>query len=330
MFLLAVPPSRLFLGVFPWYGFLIVLGAGLAVLLADREAGRQHLPKDSVIDLALRVLPAGILGARLYYVLFSWQEYIGHPLSILFIWEGGLAIYGGLIAGFLVVLLFCRRRKLSLFLVLDILVPGVSLAQAIGRWGNYFNQEAYGLPLRQGSPLCFFPLAVLIRSSAGSEWHLAAFFYESVLDLLIFLFLLWGRRRFFRRQGDVLCFYLLLYAAGRLVIEDLRMDSLYLGSSIRVSQLLSVLLCLLVFLFFLGRSLAFRTKAADILRSAGSLIALLFTGLVLWFCICGSFPWGTSKTSEIILLLAYSACMVLNAVIAYVRIPSSEVCYARK
>ena len=238
----AAPSSSMFLGLIPWYGLLIVAGASLAVFLADREAKRQRLPPDTVIDLALWVLPLGILGARAYYVLFSWPVFERNPVSVLYIWEGGLAIYGGLIAGFLTLLVFCRRRKLSLPRMLDILAPGVALAQAIGRWGNYFNQEAYGWAIPADSPAAFFPLAVLISAPAGPEWHLATFFYESVLDFCIFLFLMLTRRRLLRRPGNVFLFYLLFYAAGRMVIEGLRTDSLYLGSSIRISQLLSALM----------------------------------------------------------------------------------------
>ncbi len=325
---MATPSSRLFLGLVPWYGLLIVLGAALAVFLADREANRQGLPKDTVIDLSLRILPIGILGARIYYVLFSWDDFASRPISALFIWEGGLAIYGGLIAGFLTVLLFCRRRKLPVFLLLDVLIPGVPLAQAIGRWGNYFNQEAYGLPLPSGSPLCFFPLAVLIQDSTGSGWHLAAFFYESALDLLIFLFLVLGRRRLFRRQGDVLLFYFLLYAAARLVIENVRMDSLYLGSSVRISQLLSVLLCLIVFLLFFRRRLTDGGGLPSVLRAV-CFLTLAFTGLIMIFCVNGTFPWNASVLTEILFLTAYSVWMILACMLCYGRTPASEVCYAR-
>ncbi len=239
---MAVPASRYIFGSVPWYSVLIVCGAALAVILAVREEKRAGLPKDTIIDLALWVLPLGILGARIYYVLFTWSQYRNNLVSVLYIWEGGLAIYGGLIAGLLTVIVFCRRRKLSLMTVCDILVPGVMLAQAIGRWGNYFNMEAYGLPLTDPS-LCFFPMGVQIPENGTLVWHMATFFYESLLDFLIFLFLLYFRRRLVRRRGDVFFAYLFLYGAARLIVENFRMDSLYAGSQIRVSQLLSALLC---------------------------------------------------------------------------------------
>ena len=238
---MSVAPSRFLLGRLPWYSVLIVIGAALAIWLAAREKEKYGLPKGTMVDLALRVLPVGILGARLYYVLFSWSAYRDNPVSMLYIWEGGLAIYGGLIAGFLCVWIFCRRRKLSLLTVCDALIPGVALAQAIGRWGNYFNQEAYGRLITTPG-LCFFPLGVQIAGSAGLEWHMATFFYESVLDFGIFLFLRlrWDRMR--SHRGDTLFTYLFLYGAARLIVENFRMDSLYAGT-VRVSQLLSVVLC---------------------------------------------------------------------------------------
>jgi len=241
---LSIPYSRYLVGPLPWYSFLIILGAALAVILAVKEEKRLHLPKDTIIDLALYAIPFGILGARIYYVLFSWDSFKDHPLSVLRIWEGGIAIYGAVIAGFIVILVFCRIRRLPILSVCDAVVPGLALAQCIGRWGNYFNMEAYGLPLHSAS-LCFFPLAVQIPSGEGGSWHMASFFYESLLNLGIFLFLWNIGRRKFRRRGDSFFFYLFLYGAGRLVIEETRMDSLY-SSGIRISQLLSAVLCLFV------------------------------------------------------------------------------------
>ena len=147
---LSVPSSRFVWGPISWYGLLIVIGIILAVYLSVRESKRLQLPEDTILDLSLWILPSGIIGARLYYVLFSPQTFLENPVSILYIWEGGLAIYGGLIAGFLAIAFFCRKRKLSMLMMLDILVPGVVLAQSIGRWGNYFNMEAYGQEKQTG------------------------------------------------------------------------------------------------------------------------------------------------------------------------------------
>lgn len=324
---MAVPPSRLFLGIIPWYGLLIVLGMILAVILSDREAKRISLPPDTVIDLALILLPAGILGARLYYVIFAWNDFRANPLSVFEIWKGGLAIYGGLLGGFCTVVWFCRRKGIPLPLMLDILMPGVALAQAIGRWGNYFNQEAYGLLLPEASPLCFFPLAVLIQEGIRQSWHLAAFFFESCWDFLIFCFLLWGRRKLFRKQGDVFLWYLLLYGAGRQVIESLRMDSLYLGEQIRVSQLLSILLVLAILLCFIHR----RKKAGSL--SGWLALAAVFAGItgVLLLCSCLPVipsPFLKAPPARILFLGFGSLGLIMAAILLYGGTTSQEVIYA--
>ena len=324
---LSIPYSRFFLGVLPWYGVLIVLGAGLAIILSHREAMRLDLPPDTVTDLALRVLPIGILGARIYYVLFSLPSFLAHPFSVLFLWEGGLAIFGGILAGLLTVFFFCRRRKISLSMMLDLLSPGVVLAQAIGRWGNYFNQEAYGLAVSSSSPFAFFPLAVQIYHDSGLTWHLATFFYESFWDFLIYIFLLWGRRRLFRKSGDVFLFYLLLYSAGRLMIENFRLDSLYLGQDIRISQLLS-LLCVLALLAVLIRRRIIHRIMLNPLH-------LLFTGLtfltglyILFFCLRNSFFSSLSPVFQFISLFLFFLESVVTALLLYGRSKPAEVLYA--
>ena len=249
----SVPYSRYIFYPIPWYSFLIVIGAAIAILLASREERRLGLRKDTVLDLSLFLLPAGIIGARIYYVIFSWSQFQHDFFSVFRIWEGGLAIYGGIIAGLITILIFCRLRKLSPLLLCDIIAPGLALAQSIGRWGNYFNMEAYGFSIHDPR-FCFFPLAVLIPSD-GNTWHLAAFFYESVWDFLIFLFLIFYRRRHSnRRSGTIFLSYVYLYACGRLIIEELRTDSLYAVSSVRISQLLSVIICISFILYVLFSS----------------------------------------------------------------------------
>ena len=141
----SIPYSRYLFYPVTWYSVLIVAGAALALFLACKEEKRSGLPKDTVLDLALWLIPGGIIGARLYYVVFSFDQFRNDLLSVFRIWEGGLAIYGGIIAGLLVLFIFCRYRKLSFLLLCDTIAPGLALAQCIGRWGNWFNIEAYGL-----------------------------------------------------------------------------------------------------------------------------------------------------------------------------------------
>jgi len=237
----ATPSSRYIFGSLPWYSVLIVSGIVLALGHCMREEKRLGLKQDTVIDLALWVIPFGVIGARLYYVIFAWKTFAPHPLNIFKIWEGGLAIYGGVLGGLLAVLLFARSRKLHPGLLTDMIVPGLALAQAIGRWGNYFNMEAYGAVITDPR-WQFFPAGVLIPENGQMVWHMATFFYESMWNLIVFALLYFMRRRV-RRPGDLTCMYLMLYGLGRTFIEGLRTDSLMWGP-IRVSQALSIALCL--------------------------------------------------------------------------------------
>lgn len=258
---MAMPASRYIFGTLPWYSVTMVCAILSALLLAQGEEKRRGLPKDTVVDLALRLIPCGIIGARLYYVVFTWSLFRENPIAILEIWKGGLAIYGGLIGGFLAALIFARRRKLNLLTLIDMIVPGLALAQCIGRWGNYFNMEAYGLPITNPA-FQFFPMAVLIPEGGTQVWHMATFFYESLWDFGVFAALRWLRKPC-RRPGDLFGWYVLLYGAGRLIIEGLRMDSLMTsGGSARISQLLSVAGCLIVYLLMTCHALRHKRKTA--------------------------------------------------------------------
>ncbi len=166
-----------------WYGIIIASGMVLGLLLAMREAKRQGLYKDAILDFILIALPVAILCARAYYVIFEWSSYKNNPMDIIKIWNGGLAIYGGVIGGFLTACVFCKRKNIPLLKFLDIAVPSLVLGQAIGRWGNFVNQEAFG-NLVANPNLQFFPYAVYI--DALQEWHQATFFYESMWDFAVF------------------------------------------------------------------------------------------------------------------------------------------------
>ena len=270
----ATPISRYVFGTLPWYSTLIVLGMALAMILATREERRLKLPQDTVIDLALCVIPCGIIGARLYYVIFSWDAFADAPLRILRVWEGGLAVYGGVIGGLLAAALFSRWRRIPLATLTDIMVPGLILAQAIGRWGNYFNMEAYGAAITDPA-WQFFPVGVLIPEGGEMVWHMATFFYESLWNLGVFIALMRLRTRAFRRF-DLSCWYLLLYGAGRFVIEGLRTDSLTALGGLRVSQLLSAGMCLIA----LGR-FAWHARKGRALLIIGAALCAAFALLPL-------------------------------------------------
>lgn len=322
---MSVPYSSKIFGLIPWYSFLIVTGAAIAIWLAVREERRTDLKKDTVIDFALWVLPAGIIGARLYYVVFSWDQFKDDLLSVFRIWEGGIAIYGAVIAGLLTALIFSRKRKVSFLTLCDMIAPGLILAQAIGRWGNYFNQECYGLAVNNPS-LQFFPFAVQISNGAGREWHMATFFYESVWNLAVFVFLLIARRKWFHYRGDVISFYAFCYACGRLIVEDFRTDSLYATSSIRVSQLLSVFICLFIlfryFLFFGKRNTAFPVRV----YISGAIAAAADLFLALW--LSGAIMLDVSVLMRFIVLLSGSIINLISVFILYGACAEGEVIYA--
>lgn len=272
-----MPQSRYLIGRLPWYSVLIVAGICAAIALATREEKRLGLPKDTVIDLALWVIPWGIIGARAYYVFFAWDTFKDDPVRILYIWQGGLAIYGAILFGAGAAAVFSRRRHIRLTALTDMVVPGLMLAQAIGRWGNFFNMEAYGLEITDPR-WQFFPAGVLIPQGGRQVWHMATFFYESLWDAMGFAALMAGRKRM-GRSGDVTCWYMLLYGGGRLMIEGLRLDSLMTtGGSARISQLLSVGLCLAVFGYFTWRALhqaKARQLMGGILCAGAALAAML-------------------------------------------------------
>ena len=319
----AIPYSRMIFGVIPWYSFLIVCGVSLAVFLSVREEKRCGLPEDTIIDLSLWLLPAGIIGARIYYVVFSWNLFRSNPVSVLYIWEGGIAIYGAVIAGFLVILIFCKKRHLSILKVCDTVVPGLALAQAVGRWGNYFNMEAYGERISNPA-FQFFPLAVLINENGHSVWHMATFFYESVWNFLIFLLLLFLRKKRSGKPGDLFKTYLFLYSAGRIVIEDFRLDSLYASGTIRVSQLLSLFICSALLLLILIRALKSEKKLSFIYILLYSL-QTIFSFAVLLYCL--RFPalcWSSVRWRFAFLGL-FSSISILVYMLIFIDVQKAEV-----
>lgn len=236
-----------------WYGILISLSVVLAVVMVYREAKRKGLDADCMLDYALLTVPTAIVFARLYYVIFEWDQYAANPIHALFIWEGGIAIYGSIIGGIVATLIFSKWKKISFWTLADLVAPGLVLGQAIGRWGNFFNQEAFG-ELVTNPDLQFFPYAVYIERLG--EWHMATFFYESVACFLIFIFLLIYRRKAKNAPaGNLFLWYWVLYGIERAYVEGLRTDSLWIfkggipignliffPNGLRVSQVLSIIM----------------------------------------------------------------------------------------
>ena len=243
----------------PFYSILMMTAVALGLLLSTREEKRLRLPQDTVLNFALVAVPLGIVCARLYYVLFSWESFKSDPVEILRVWHGGLAIYGAVIGGLLAALLVTRGNLTRFLTLADVCAPSLARGQAIGRWGNYANMEAYGAPVTAAWAQ-FFPLAVeiptvLADGTTAYVWHMATFFYESLWCALLFVFL-YRLQRKPRHCGNVFFAYLVLYCAERAVVEGLREDSLMLrlfGLSIRFSQLLSALVIVFVAVVFFRR-----------------------------------------------------------------------------
>lgn len=234
-----------------YYGIIIMLGMLLGVILAMKREKLYDCPKDTVIDLALICIPAAVICARIYYVIFEFEMFRGDLLSVFDIRSGGLAIYGGLIGAIGAGFIYCRAKKLSFPAMADLAAPSIALGQAVGRWGNFFNQEAYGIEITC-EKLQFFPVGVYI--DADRAWHYATFFYESLWCALIVVFILSMQKRgFFRRKGDAILWYMLLYGFERALVEGLRTDSLYLGP-LRVSQALSIILVFAAAMVFFMRN----------------------------------------------------------------------------
>ncbi len=245
-----------------WYGVIITLGIVLACLYVMYRTKQNGISEDDVLDLALFVVPIGIVCARLYYVIFEWDRY-DSLWDVIAIWNGGLAIYGGIIGGGLTAFFVAKYKKIDVLLLLDILAPAVLIGQILGRWGNFMNAEAYGsitdLPWRMG-----------IHTYAGAVYVHPTFLYESLWNVLGFIIL----NIFFKKKqynGQIFYGYIAWYGSGRFFIEGLRADSLYLwGTSIRASQLVAAL-CVLagggLLLYHLIKHLVDKNKEKEVLTN---------------------------------------------------------------
>lgn len=254
-----------------WYGLLIATAVLLGVTLSQYLAKRRRVEPDLLGDLAIWLVIAAIPCARLYYVLFEWQEYSQRPEDIIAIWKGGIAIHGAIIGGTIATIIFARLKRISFWQLLDLVAPSLILGQAIGRWGNFFNSEAYGKPTDLPWKLFIAPRYRPLGLINYDYFH-PTFLYESLWNIGVFILLLllffWGLKSASRlKTGTLAAVYLIGYSLGRVWIEGLRTDSLMLGS-LRIAQLvsfsaISLGVILLVWLYWYQKPLPDVIKSAN-------------------------------------------------------------------
>lgn len=237
-----------------WYGILIMLGVILAVVYASARSRQFGIRQDDLYDAVLFAVPLGIVCARIYYVIFEWEQYKDNLSEIFATWHGGLAIYGGIIGGIIVIVVLCKVKKIYVMDMLDLFASAVPIGQILGRWGNFFNCEAYG----SSTTLPWRMVIGKTLEEAGTAGNHPTFFYESAWNLIGFIILYFSSKKR-KYHGEILLLYLGWYGLGRFFIEGLRTDSLYLwGTGIRVSQVVA-LICIIIGLggFLLNRKMPF-------------------------------------------------------------------------
>lgn len=240
--------NRIFFQIGPisiyWYGVIIAAGLFLGLYLATKEADRLGLKKDLVVDLIVFATPISILFARIYYVIFEWDMYRGAPWWKVFaVWEGGIAIHGALIGAVLTAIVYAKVKNVSFWQLADIIAPSLILGQAIGRWGNFMNQEAHGGPMSRAAYENFhqyLPDFIMNQMCIDGVMYYPTFLYESLWNLFVFVLLI-VLRKYNPLRGELFLSYVLFYSIGRFFIEGLRTDSLYFGA-LRQAQLLSLVL----------------------------------------------------------------------------------------
>ena len=247
-----------------WYGIIIMTGFILAMIYASKRAPQFGIKGDEIIDLAIIALPIAIICARIYYVIFEWNnQYASNPKEIFAIWHGGLAIYGGVIGGIITCLVFCKIRKINPFDVMDISCIGLMIGQCIGRWGNFINCEAFGSETTAPWRMCIGKTL----EQCGAVGNHPTFFYESAWNAIgIVILHFFSKSRHHKYRGEILLCYFIWYGLGRFMIEGLRTDSLYIiGTSIRVSQVVALVSFILgLAAFIINRKKPFLARKQEI------------------------------------------------------------------
>lgn len=225
-----------------WYGLLIALAVIIGVFLVEKLAPRRGIDPEVIGELPIWMVPAAVICARIYYVIFQWPQYAANPGNIIAIWQGGIAIHGAIIGGVLATIGFAKVKRIAFWGIADVVAPAVALGQTIGRWGNFFNSEAYGAPTDLPWKL-LIPVAQRPIGMTDVAYYHPTFLYESIWNFLVFLGLLWLLQRdrvISLKRGTIFLAYFFAYSCGRIWIEGLRTDSLMLGS-LRVAQLVSAI-----------------------------------------------------------------------------------------
>ena len=224
-----------------WYSILILIAMTVAYFIINKETKKKNLKDDQLIDIFFYGILFGILGARLYYVIFNLDYYLNSPSEIFMIWHGGLAIHGGIITGLIVLLLYTKKKNINTLLLFDIIVVGLIIAQAIGRWGNFFNGEAYGRVVSRGFlETLHLPTFIINRMYIDGSYREPTFLYESILSTIGFIILLIVRKNKNIKTGMITSIYLIWYGISRLIIESFRSDSLMIGN-VKIAQLVSTI-----------------------------------------------------------------------------------------
>lgn len=258
--LAAIDPIAFSLGPIDvrWYGVIIATGIVIAFLVGQREMVKRGLHPDFLTDLLIWAVPLAIVGARIYYVAFQWEHYKDHPADIIAIWNGGIAIHGALIASVIVAYIFTKRRNTSFLKVADILAPSILIGQAVGRWGNFINQEAHGGEVSQNFlENLFLPDWIINQMYIDGSYYHPTFLYESLWSLIGIIILLLLRRVNLVR-GEMFFFYAIWYSIGRFVIEGMRTDSLYVIGELRAAQVVSILAILISAVFIIYRRVSLK------------------------------------------------------------------------
>ncbi len=234
-----------------WYSLILAV-AVLTVFILCCVRGKKAGYKDDIfVDLCFIVLGAGVVGARALYVIVNWSHYASNPISALYIWEGGLAILGGFITAIPCYVIYCIKKRINFWDLLDIIMPCFALAQCIGRWGNFVNQELYG-PVVQNEALQFFPFAVFIDKTGC--WHMATFFYESIWSLMTFIVLsvLYYKKH---DTGDIFFLYIVLYSIIRIILDAVKLDGTL------TNQIICVIMIVVVSMLYLVKRKIHRDEA---------------------------------------------------------------------